>query len=273
MLSISAEAGDGVEAFIQVQSIFSENARIGVLLEGLMVQLNGARIIRSSRMQISRVPNASGSSSAKSVTVTTWDWVIQALDVHICLPFRLELRAIDDAVEDQLRALKLVMSAKTRCMFPEKKEQSKDSKPKKASSSRTGFIKLSIRKLTAEIEEEPLQGWLDEHYQLLKNEARELAVRLSFLDDLISKGSQCHAESNNSLEGKMQYNGEEIDVQDASAIQKFRDEYTNNHSGHITRHARSLFHQKDQVPVKMASKLVSSLAQPELLFSLSVLLN
>ncbi|KAK4387684.1 protein SABRE [Sesamum angolense] len=224
MLSISAEAGDGVEAFIQVQSIFSENARIGVLLEGLMVQLNEARIIRSSRMQISRVPNASGSSSAKSVTVTTWDWVIQALDVHICLPFRLELRAIDDAVEDQLRALKLVMSAKTRCMFPEKKEQSKDSKPKKASSSRTGFIKLSIRKLTAEIEEEPLQGWLDEHYQLLKNEARELAVRLSFLDDLISKGSQCHAESNNSLEGKMQYNGEEIDVQDASAIQKLRDE-------------------------------------------------
>lgn len=223
MLSISAEVGDGVETFVQVQSIFSENARIGVLLEGLMLQLNEARVFRSSRMQISRVPNASGSlSDAKSETITTWDWVIQALDVHICLPFRLELRAIDDSVEEMLRALKLVTSAKTRCIFPEKKEPSK---PKKASSTRTGCLKFSIRKLTADIEEEPIQGWLDEHYQLLKNEARELAVRLNFLDELIS-GGQCHgvSEPNDSLEGKIHYNEEEIDLRDASAIQKLREE-------------------------------------------------
>ncbi|KAI3460068.1 hypothetical protein Pfo_016731 [Paulownia fortunei] len=224
MLSISAEVGDGVETFIQVQSIFSENARIGVLLEGLMVRLNEARVFRSSRMQISRVPNASGSlSGVKSETVTTWDWVIQALDVHICMPFRLELRAIDDSVEEMLRALKLVTSAKARFISPQKKEQSK---PKKSSSTRTGCIKFSIRKLTADIEEEPIQGWLDEHYQLLKNEARELAVRLSFLDELISRGSQCHGvgEPNDSLEGRIHYNGEGIDFQDASAIQKLRDE-------------------------------------------------
>lgn len=224
MLSISAEVGDGVEAFIQVQSIFSENARIGVLLEGLMLQLNEARVFRSSRMQISRVPNAAGSlSDAKPETLTIWDWVIQALDVHICMPFRLELRAIDDAVEDMLRALKLVTSARSRCIFPEKKEQSK---PKKASSTRTGCIKFSIRKLTADIEEEPLQGWLDEHYQLLKNEARELAVRLSFVDELISRGNQSDGdvEPNESLERKIHYNGEEIDFQDASASQKLQDE-------------------------------------------------
>ncbi|GFP89565.1 upf0378 protein kiaa0100 [Phtheirospermum japonicum] len=224
MLSISAEVGDGVETFIQVQSIFSENARIGVLLEGLMLHLNEARIFRSSRMQISRVPNVSGSlSDVKSETVTTWDWVIQALDVHICLAYRVELRAIDDAVEEMLRVLKLVTSAKTRCISPPKKEQSK---PKKSSSTRTGCLRFSIRKLTADIEEEPMQGWLDEHYQLLTNEARELAVRLDFLDELISRGNQCDGvgESNDSLEGKINYNGEEINVEDASAIQKLREE-------------------------------------------------
>ncbi|KAL3613192.1 hypothetical protein CASFOL_042962 [Castilleja foliolosa] len=224
MLSISAEVGDGVETFIQVQSIFSENARIGVLLEGLMLQLNEARIFRSSRMQISRVPNVSGSlSDVKSETVTTWDWVIQALDVHICLAYRVELRAIDDAVEEMLRVLKLVTSAKTRCIFPPKKEQSK---PKKASSTRTGCLRFSIRKLTADIEEEPMQGWLDEHYHLLTNEARELAVRLDFLDELVSRGNQCDGvgESNDSLEGKIHYNGEEINFEDASAIQKLREE-------------------------------------------------
>ncbi|XP_047962243.1 protein SABRE [Salvia hispanica] len=223
MLSMSAEVGDGVEAFVQVQSIFSENARIGVLLEGLMLELNEARVFRSSRMQISRIPNASGSlSDAKFETVTTWDWVIQALDVHICLPFRLELRAIDDSLEEMLRVLKLVTSAKAKCILTQKKEPSK---PKKPSSTRTGSIKFAIRKLTADIEEEPLQGWLDEHYQLLKNEARELAVRLDFLDELISRG-QGHVtdEPSDSLERKIHFNEEEIDLRDASAIQKLREE-------------------------------------------------
>ncbi|KAL1539208.1 protein SABRE [Salvia divinorum] len=223
MLSMSAEVGDGVEAFVQVQSIFSENAKIGVLLEGLMLELNQARVFRSSRMQISRVPNASGSlSDAKFETVTTWDWVIQALDVHICLPFRLELRAIDDSLEEMLRVLKLVTSAKAKCILTQKKEPPK---PKKPSSTRTGFIKFCIRKLTADIEEEPLQGWLDEHYQLLKNEARELAVRLDFLDELISRG-QGHVtdEPTDSLERKIHFNEEEIDLRDASAIQKLREE-------------------------------------------------
>ncbi|KAG8369181.1 hypothetical protein BUALT_Bualt15G0124500 [Buddleja alternifolia] len=224
MLNISAEVGDGVETFIQVQSIFSENARIGVLLEGLLLHVNEARVLRSSRMQISRVPNTSSSSSdAKSEKVTIWDWVIQALDVHICMPFRLQLRAIDDAVEDMLRVLKLVTSAKSSCIFPKKKEQSK---PKKASSTRTGCIKCSIHKLTADIEEEPIQGWLDEHCRLLKNEARELTVRLSFLDELISRGGQSHGfgEPNGSTDGKIHYNGEDIDLQDASGVRKLREE-------------------------------------------------
>ena len=37
MSKVSAELADGVEAMIHVQSIFSENARIRVLLEGIML--------------------------------------------------------------------------------------------------------------------------------------------------------------------------------------------------------------------------------------------
>lgn len=219
MLSIYAEAGDGVDALVQVQSIFSENARIGVLLEGLILSFNEARVFRSGRMQISRIPKASSDGT------TTWDYVIQALDVHISMPFRVQLRAIDDAVEEQLRALKLITDAKSKLIFPFKKE----SKPKKPSSNKFGCVKFCIRKLTADIEEEPLQGWLDEHYKLMKNEAHELAVRLNFLDELIAKGRQAPEtdETNDSTpEGKtkIHYNGEEIDVQDVSAIQKLQEE-------------------------------------------------
>ncbi|KAK4354747.1 hypothetical protein RND71_026941 [Anisodus tanguticus] len=224
VLNISAEAGDGVETAVQVQSIFSENARIGMLLEGIMLNFNDARIFRSSRMQISRIPKPSSSApNEKPENGTTWDWVIQALDVHICLPYRLQLRAIDDSVEEMIRALKLVTAAKTRLMFPNKEEKPK---AKKTSSTKLGRVRLCIKKLTADIEEEPLQGWLDEHYQLWKNGACESAVRLNFLDELISKGEKCEsaAEGNDTLDdGKININGEEINVEDTSAIQKLRE--------------------------------------------------
>ncbi|CAN4092319.1 unnamed protein product [Withania somnifera] len=225
MLNISAEVGDGVEMTIQVQSIFSENARIGLLLEGLTLNFNNARIFRSSRMQVSRIPNTSRSApTAKHEIGTTWDWVIQALDVHICMPYRLELRAIDDSVEEMLRALKLVTAAKTKLLFPNKEEKSK---AKETSSSKVGRVRFCIKKLTADIEEQPIQGWLDEHYQLLQKEACELAVRLNFMDELISKGGRSRGvtEKKDCLEdGKIHFHGEEIDVEDTKAVQKLQDE-------------------------------------------------
>lgn len=225
MLSVSAEVGDGVETVVQVQSIFSENVRIGLLLEGLMLSFNGSRLFKSSRMQISRFPGVStGSSDAKVPVTTTWDWVIQGPDVHICMPYRLQLRAIDDAVEDMLRGLKLITAAKTNLIFPVKKETSKTKKP---GAMKFGRIRFCIRKLTAEIEEEPMQGWLDEHYQLMKNEALELAVRMKFLDEFTSKLNQCpkSAEPNDSSqERKGYYNGVEIDLQDPSAVSKMQEE-------------------------------------------------
>ncbi|GMY06946.1 protein SABRE isoform X1, partial [Fagus crenata] len=222
MLRISAAAGDGVDAMVQVQSIFSENARIGILLEGLMLSFNGSRVFKSSRMQISRIPSAS--IDATVPVATTWDWVIQGLDVHICMPYKLQLRAIDDAIEDMLRGLKLITAAKTNLIFPVKKESTKAKKP---SSMKFGSLKFCIRKLTADIEEEPLQGWLDEHYRLMKNEASDLAVRLKFLDEFISKANQRPktAETNDSAQEKKTYfDGVEVDVQDPLAFHKMQEE-------------------------------------------------
>nr|XP_043614487.1 protein SABRE-like [Erigeron canadensis] len=224
MLTVMAEAGDGVETMIQVESIFSENAKIGILLEGLMLCFNSVRVFRSGRMQLSRIPNV-------SEPAVKWDYVIQGLDMHICLPFRLQLRAIDDSIEEMIRALKLVAAAKTKLICPSKKvseSSSAEAKPKKQSSSKLGRVKLYVRKLTAEIEEEPLQGWLDEHYHLRKDDAREMAVRLNFLDDLLSKGSQSAGIVDTidpSNEGKIQLDGQDKTcVYDASSIEKEKEE-------------------------------------------------
>ncbi|CAH1443357.1 unnamed protein product [Lactuca virosa] len=213
MLTLTAEAGDGVEAMIKVQSIFSENARIGVLVEGLMLSFNSAKVFKSGRMQISRIPHASKDSGGK------WDWVIQAFDIHIIMPYRLQLRALDDSIEEMLRALKLVTSAKTKAIFPFKEDAAKPKKPS-SSSSKIGRVKFYIRKLTADIEEEPLQGWLDEHYRLMKNEAREVAVRLSLLDAVTAKGTQSSAVGDTD-DSVHEVGGEEID---ASSIEKLKEE-------------------------------------------------
>ncbi|KAG7657824.1 FMP27 C-terminal [Arabidopsis suecica] len=223
-LTISAEVGDGVEVKLEAQSIFSENACIGVLLEGLMLAFNGSRVFKTTRMQVSRIPTATNLSDAVPVmTDGPWDWVVQGLDVHICMPYKLQLRAIDDSIEEMLRGLKLISVAKGKHILSGKRESSK---PKK-SSPKFGRIRFCIRRLTADIEEEPIQGWLDEHYQLVKKEACELAVRLKFLEDLIHKAGQSPKGAETSAvldERKMFFDGVEIDVEDPVAINKVKEE-------------------------------------------------
>ncbi|KAK3151633.1 hypothetical protein QOZ80_3AG0248430 [Eleusine coracana subsp. coracana] len=186
-LRISGELADGVEAMVHVGSIFSENAKIGVLVEGLAVSFCGAWLFKSSRMQLSRIPISVSDSvpDKKLQSAATCDWVIQLRDAHICLPFRLQLRAIDDAVEDTLRAFKLITAAKTFVLFPEKKSSSSSKKSKPKS---TGFryVRVIVRDLIADIEEEPMQGWLDEHINLMKNVFCEYTVKLNLLDELAS---------------------------------------------------------------------------------------
>ncbi|XP_062212048.1 protein SABRE isoform X2 [Phragmites australis] len=219
VLRVSAELADGVEASMHVQSIFTENAKIGVLSEGLSLCLNGARVLKSTRIQISCIPFGTGSLlDAKVEPSSKRDWVVQGLDVHICMPYRLPLRAIEDAVEDMIRALKLVSSAKTSILFPDGKE-----KLKKVNSgaSKFGSVKFVLRKLTADIEEEPIQGWLDEHYHLMKNKACELGVRLKFLDEAISGSVD---PNNRSSESKVLYDGIEVGMHDTAALQRLQEE-------------------------------------------------
>ncbi|KAG2540710.1 protein ABERRANT POLLEN TRANSMISSION 1 isoform X2 [Panicum virgatum] len=187
-LKISGEFADGVEAMVQVGSIFSENAKIGVLIEALAVSFCDAWIFKSSRMQLSRIPISVSDShpDKKLQSAAVCDWVIQCRDANICLPFRLQLRAIDDAVEDTLRAFKLISAAKTSVLFPEKKSSatSSSSSKKKSKSVAFRYVRIIVRDLIAEIEEEPIQGWLDEHISLMKNVFSESAVRLNLLDEL-----------------------------------------------------------------------------------------
>ncbi|CAL9760595.1 unnamed protein product [Musa acuminata subsp. burmannicoides] len=224
MLKISAGLADGVETIIHVQSIFSENAKIGVLFEEVMVSFNEARILKSSRLQISRVPVSvmHNMQDSKSQMVTTWDWVIQSPDIYICMPYRLQLRAIDDAVEDTLRCIKLINAAKTDLIFPGKKHSTRKAKTK---STTLRSVRLLIRKITVEIEEEPIQGWLDEHYQLMKKEVCEAAVRLKFLDDLLSSITSSSQEPNAlGSEKKILYKEIEIDASDVSSVERLRTE-------------------------------------------------
>ncbi|RWW48513.1 hypothetical protein BHE74_00045406 [Ensete ventricosum] len=225
MLRVSAEVADGVETVIHVQSIFSENARIGVLLEGLMLSFNNARVFKSSRMQISCIPvPPSNIYDTKTQPVITRDWVIQGLDVHICMPYRLQLRAIEDAVEDMFRGLKLIIASKTSHISPVKKDKSKTTKIR---SEKLGSVRFVIRKLTAEIEEEPIQGWLDEHYHLIRNEVCESAVRMKFLDEILSSVSKIVGNSDQSdlnSERRIVHNGVEIDVNDVSSIERLQED-------------------------------------------------
>lgn len=66
-----------------------------------------------------------------------------------------------------MRALKLITAARSKILCPRKKEIVK---PRKASSSKFGCVWFSMKKLTAVIEEEQLQSWPDEQYQLMKNQ-------------------------------------------------------------------------------------------------------
>ncbi|XP_062211296.1 protein ABERRANT POLLEN TRANSMISSION 1-like isoform X2 [Phragmites australis] len=231
LLKISGELADGVEAMVHVGSIFSENAKIGVLVEGVTVSFCGARLFKSSRMQISRIPISISDSLAdkKLQSTATCDWVIQFRDAYICLPFRLQLRAIDDAVEDTLRAFKLISAAKTSVLFPEKKSSSSSSGSKKSKSKSMAFryVRIIIRDLIAEIEEEPIQGWLDEHISLMKNVFCESTIRLNMLDELASAknkdspkaklGSSVSEKNNDSPDV-------DVDVPGGKSFEKLREE-------------------------------------------------
>lgn len=109
------------------------------------------------------------------------------------MPYKLKLRVIADSIEEKLRDLKLITEAEEESLEP------------KNSSPGFGRLRFCIGRLNAYIEEEPIQGWLDEHYLLLKKETCELAVRLKFVEDFIHKASHKGAETS---ERKIVFDGD-----------------------------------------------------------------
>lgn len=229
-LNLSAGLADGVECLVQVQSIFSEDAKIGILLEDLKISFNDATVLKSNRLQISRIPTSpdslisSGSFDAESKSPITWDCIVQGSDIRIILPHRLQLRAIEDAIEDMHRGLKLIVAAKKQSLCPSSKNKSKRSR---SGLLKVGAVRFSIREIVAEIEEEPIQGWLDEHYQLMKNEVCELSVRLRLLDEAVEDGSSFSGipdlkESHTEKQVK-HFEDTEIDLSDHVAVRRLQE--------------------------------------------------
>lgn len=209
-LIFTVEIGDGAELEIQVQSIFSEDAQIGLLAEHTKLFLNNALLFSSDRLQISRIPyvpelanenacetDAVGNSGGVR-DIQYWDFTVQASGTRILMPFRLPLRGIEDAYEDMWRALKLAMAAQ-KLRVGAGVPVPVDNKPKKMKSSEMRAIHLVMREIVAEIEEEPIQGWFDEHHRLLSEQVCEFIVREQLLDGRVaqerSKSGQRHSHS------------------------------------------------------------------------------
>lgn len=211
-LIFTVEIGDGAEMELQVQSIFSEDAQIGLLAEATKLFLNKALLLSSDRLQISRIPylpelakeNTCENDAARNSGVVGthyWDCVIQANGTRIVMPFRLPLRGIEDAYEDMFRALKLAMAAQ-KLKIGAGVPIPVDNKPKKSKSSQMRAIHMVMRDVVAEIEEEPLQGWFDEHHRLLREQVCELIVREQLLDEKISQERSKSGHKNSQSEGE-----------------------------------------------------------------------
>lgn len=194
-IDLSAALADGVDASLSIASMFSEDFKVGVLLEELKIALNGAMVLKSKRLQIARIPcfiqnnietTDSQESSRCGTEIASWDYLIQGSGVCIILPYRLECRAIDDAVEDTWRGLKIAMLAQKISIAGPAMANLKFKRKPVGLSSSLGGVKFLFESITAEIEEEPLQGWLDEHHQLLIKQKLELDVRERLLDEFIS---------------------------------------------------------------------------------------
>lgn len=199
-LNFTAEVADGVEFGVRVQSLFSEDAQIGILLEGAKVSLNGSIVCSSERLQVSRIPvMAETANRTSSVSgpleseggegdIKYWDCVIHGSGTRIIMPFRLPLRGIEDACEDMWRVLKLVMAAqKVRIGAGVPVPIVAKSKKKKSSELRA--VKFVMREIAGEIEEEPIQGWFDQHHRFMEEEICELIVREQLFNDKV--GQEC----------------------------------------------------------------------------------
>jgi len=233
-----AEVADGVELVLHVDSLFSEDAEIGLLLENSLLTLNSATVLSSESLQISRIPVADEQHKDGPLRLVAglgdfkrWDCIIQGSGTRIIMPYRMPFRAMEDACEDMWRTLKLVMVAQksrsgAKAAAPTAAVVTK-ARTKRSSEMRA--LKFVMRDVVAEIEEEPLQGWFDEHHRLMAEEVCELIFREQLFNDKVAKEcckSRTHVSNSDgeaaagSQSGSSQKQQTETGLQNPSTVKK-----------------------------------------------------
>jgi hypothetical protein len=201
-LDFNAEVADGVDLEIHVHSMFSEDVEIGLLLEGLQLSLNHAIVLRSEQLQMSRSCVNHDHPKGEHARVTDfsmWDHIIHSRNMRITMPFRIPLRAIEDAIEDMWKVLQLALAGQRRRfnLQVQKKSEEDDMRIKKTMS--FWFRKLTFVSsgFVVDIEEEPCQAWFDLHHHLLADKVCELIAREQLLENEVlieqNKNGSWHA--------------------------------------------------------------------------------
>lgn len=212
MLNVGADIGLGWQAFLRTQSLFSEDASIGVLLESLQAGLNDAVILSSNSLQVSRHPAQPDGDGVRNRTdsvqagtdgvrpetegvrpetdsvAAAWDVLVQGNGTRLTMPFRMALREAEDAGEDTARALKYILLALKEGHAWFEKVSSEPAKKKKKRKA-VGKVTLAMRDFRADIEDEPFQSWLDFHYRMLAKQVREAMVREKLLAEKVGEAA------------------------------------------------------------------------------------
>lgn len=189
MLNVGADIGLGWQAFVRAQSVFSEDASIGVLLEGLQAGLNDAVVCSSNSLQLSRHPSLADGGGEGEAGPAAWDVLVQGSGTRLRMPFRMALREAEDAGEDTARALKYIVLAMKQGQAWYRQVATPNAAKKKKKGKAVGTVKLVLRDFQADIEDEPFQSWLDLHYRLLSKQVREALVREKLLAEKVGEAA------------------------------------------------------------------------------------
>lgn len=191
---LAANLADGVDLHLKIRTVSSENGEAGVRLQNLEACLNKSRVLSVESLNISRLPvmlnGVSGISepSDSGDVARSWEWIVEGEGSRVTLAYGLQARAIEDAVEDLWRGLKLALAGQKSRIRPRHKVHERESKG--TGKSAVSSIRFLMNGIILEIEDEPLQGWLDEHYRLMLKVVRERLVREQVLEEKLKESER-----------------------------------------------------------------------------------
>ncbi|KAL2610894.1 hypothetical protein R1flu_022586 [Riccia fluitans] len=186
-LNVTAKAAEEANFGLHIQYLISEDVEIGFLVQQIALDANKAQFLRVEHGQCCRLPWVSHGDFPEAYpsgqVKRDWKLVIQAKAIHTAMPYRLGFMALDYAAEDMERVLRLAMKMQKSKWTASSSNVAASQPKKKQSSSQIQLVEVSVEELHFEIEEEPIQGWLDEHYHLKRKEVCELLVREKLIEE------------------------------------------------------------------------------------------